>query len=158
MKTMESPTVILDPSSLTTAQLQREISSLDHKLTQRIDGIDKAIELAHDDLVRFPTAIDKAVGTLKELHNEKFLGVGQRFIDNKMALDAAFKSQQDAVSKNELSTIKQLDALQMQINDLKERALRNEGKDTGKNASWALLVAIIAVLAALFGIASRFWS
>lgn len=149
-------TVILDPSSLTTAQLQREIASLSEKTNLQILSIKDGIKLAHDDVVRFPTVVDRTVNTLEKLHEEKFKGVDQRFIDNKMALDAAFKSQQEAGSKSELSFIKQVDSLQMQINDLKERALRNEGKDTGKNSSWAILVAVIGLIATLMIIGSKF--
>lgn len=69
-----------DPTALTTAQLQRELVLLDRifaeklsALIERVDAMEKAQTLFHDDLVRVPTAVDKAVGQLKELHEKWFL-------------------------------------------------------------------------------------
>lgn len=149
--------LITDPSSLTTQQLWRESASLEKYFLSKIMGIEKAIDVAHQDLVRVPTEVQKAVGQLKELHDEKFSGIAQRFIDNKTALDAAFKNQQDVMTKSEAGTTKQIDAqallitnlttgLQLQINDLKERVLRSEGSRTGQKDFWGYIVAAVAIL------------
>jgi len=160
---------ITDPSSLTTQQLWREIASLKELLMSRINSVEKAIEVAHEDLVRVPTDVQKSVITLKELHDEKFAGINQRFLDNKLALDAAFKSVQDGNQKSELGTTKQIDAqgllinnattgLQGQINDLKERVLRGEaligGKETGSDRVRLQTGQIIAYIFGAIGVLS----
>lgn len=115
----------MDPSSLTTQQLWREIASLKELLETRIEAVEKAIDVAHDDLVRFPTDIDKSVTTLKELHEkwfmekfsgietlliEKYTGIEKQFNerdvrveqtarDTKTAVDAALAAQEKAVGK-----------------------------------------------------------
>lgn len=82
-----------DPSILTTQQLWREIAALKELIITRVIAIEHGIELAHDDMVRFPTEIDKAVTKLKDLHDERFTTVEtffkeryatyeQRFLDN----------------------------------------------------------------------------
>ncbi len=155
--------LITDPSSLTTQQLWREIASLEKLLSNKIASIEKSIDVAHQDLVRVPTEVDKAVKTLKDLHDEKFSGIEQRFFDNKTALDAAFKNQQEVMTKSEAGTTKQIDAqallisntstgLQLQINDLKERVLRGEGTSTGKNQSWVIVAGVIGLVIGFGGI------
>lgn len=64
-----------DPTELTTQQLWREIGSLKELVFSRLDAIEKAIQIAHDDLVRVPTEVQKAVGTLKELHEERLRSI-----------------------------------------------------------------------------------
>lgn len=68
-----------DPSELTTLALQREISSLKELLLSHVARIDKSIEVAHENLVRVPTDVQKAVGNLKELHEERFISVHDKF-------------------------------------------------------------------------------
>lgn len=82
----------IDPSILTTQQLLREIASLKELAFSRIGAVEKAIEVAHADLVRVPTDVQKEVGTLKAFHEEKFAGMSQRFADrvvniNKVLVD-----------------------------------------------------------------------
>jgi hypothetical protein len=60
-------TPIPDPTTLTTAALAREITSLKELLFTRLDAMDKAQELFDLNLNRVPTAVDKQVGNLKEL-------------------------------------------------------------------------------------------
>lgn len=87
-----------DPSSLTTQQLWREIASL-KELTMtlfdgqsgRIDGIEKSIDLSHADLVRVPTDVQKQVGNLKELVDEKLDGLSQRITDEAALRDEKFQ-------------------------------------------------------------------
>ncbi len=152
-----------DPSALTTALTQREISALKELVMGKISDIQSAIKLAHDDSVRVPTIIDKEIKTLRELHEEKFRGVTQRFADNKTALDAAFKNQQEVMTKSEAGTTKEIDAqklalsnastaLQIQINDLKDRVLRGEGTSTGKNQSWVIVAGVIGLVIGFAGI------
>lgn len=172
------PRLYQDPTALTTAQLQRELTSLEklfderlHSLMERVDAMEKAQTLFHDDLVRVPTAVDKAVGQLKELHEkwflEKFatvqalfverdLRIEQTKIDGKLAGDAALEAAKEAVGKSESATIKQMeqhasllqntrDALNDKIDDIKERLTMLEGRGSGFQASWAIVIAVITV-------------
>lgn len=60
-----------DPTSLTTSAILREVAMVERLIGTRLDGMDKALALASE----YPTAIDKAVKELKELHEEKFQGL-----------------------------------------------------------------------------------
>jgi tetrahydromethanopterin S-methyltransferase subunit G len=64
-----------DPTALTTAQLWREVSSLKELMQAKLDAMDRAIVIAHDDLVRVPTETQKAVGNLRDLHDEKLAAI-----------------------------------------------------------------------------------
>lgn len=125
--------VVSDPSSLTTQQLWREIQNLKELLTSQIDGIEKSIQVAHEDLVRVPTDVQRQVGNLKELHEERFKSIETQFKerdtrvetsakDNKDALAAALQAAKElvtqqnasnslAISKSEAATAKQIDQL-----------------------------------------------
>lgn len=82
-----------DPSPLTTQALWREVGHLKALTIVRLDGIQRAIDVAHDDMVRFPTDVDKQVGRLKELHatliNENDRRYTERFIAQEKAVDVA---------------------------------------------------------------------
>jgi hypothetical protein len=117
---------------LTTQQLWREISALKELLETKIDAIETAVKVAHDDLVRVPTEVQKQVGSLKELHDEKFRGIEERFREsdsrtqviaelNQKAIDAALQAAKEivgvqtqagneAIAKSEASTTKQIDS------------------------------------------------
>jgi hypothetical protein len=140
-----------DPTVLTTASLLREvgnlreatqasINALEKGLLARIEGIEKAIEVAHRDAVRIPTLLQQAIDNLRELTwsrfdvvNEKFHTVATQFTErdtrveqtakaSKEALDAALQAAEKAVgkqnesfslavSKSEAATNKQIDQL-----------------------------------------------
>ena len=59
-----------DPSTMTTALILREITSLEKILMTRILAIENAAKLAHDDFFRVPTQVDKAITSLKALLDE----------------------------------------------------------------------------------------
>lgn len=61
-----------DPTTLTVQLVARELESLHQQLDIRLAAMDKAQQLVHDDLVRVPTAVDKAIAHLKEVHDERF--------------------------------------------------------------------------------------
>jgi hypothetical protein len=172
--------IITDPSSLTTQQLWREVLNLRELLESRITSIEKSIEVAHEDLVRVPTDVQKQVGNLKELHEEKFRSVQTQFDerdtrteqkdrDTKVAIDAAFQSASLAVAKSEAVTSKQIDqqsmliqtetrALSGQIGDVKERVTRLEslgiGDKGGRTSQQQMISWILTVLVALIAIAA----
>jgi hypothetical protein len=106
-----------DPTPLTTAQLLREIQSLEKLMDQRIDAIEKAVEVAHENLVRVPTEVDKAVGHLRDVVMQKFettevrfsgiktqiserdIRVDQAAHETKVAVDAALAAQEKGANK-----------------------------------------------------------
>src|ERR1700679_317827 len=56
-----------DPSTITSSAIDRESRNLEQKLNARIGSIEKAIDVQHDDLVRVPTLLDRAIQSLREL-------------------------------------------------------------------------------------------
>lgn len=167
-----------DPSARATENLLREIGSLKELVFTEIDSVKKAVQVAHDDLVRVPTEVQKAVGNLKELleqsiadeaslRDEKFASVQKQFDGNKTAVDAALAAVKEAGNKTEAGFTKQIDQLvtlfqtgikgiQGQINDLKARLDRGEGRGEGSketkveqrdNSKY-----ILAILALLFSV------
>jgi hypothetical protein len=118
-----------DPSALTVARIDHEIGNLRELLTAkdgandaRLAAMDKAVSL----LEKFPTAIDVAIGNLKEIFTEKLLGMvnvtAEKFIGvdvkfdelkerlkdgdtyRQTALDAALKAAQTLVDKQQENT------------------------------------------------------
>lgn len=114
-----------DPSTLTTQMTYREISSLKELLTSELNGVKRAIDVAHLDLVRVPTEVQKQVGSLKELlfekidhvckllnthvgHLEKQFDTIERQrieqkTDTRTAVDDALKAAKEAVAQSNLS-------------------------------------------------------
>jgi hypothetical protein len=115
--TMTTSTPVPDPTVLTTQALLREIDALEKLMEQRIHGLERAVSVAHENLVRVPTDVDKAIGHLREVFdeqistlNEKFVGIGTQFRErdirveqtaraSKEALDAALQAAKEAVGK-----------------------------------------------------------
>lgn len=144
---------VSDPSPLTTAALWREIQHLKELFETKIDGIEKAIAVAHQDAVRVPTEIQLQVSNLRELHDEKFASVEARFDErdkrfeqeaenSKVAVAAAFNASKEAVAKSEVGFAKQIDgltemfrtsvkALESKNDDVKDRLTRLEGRAEG---------------------------
>jgi chromosome segregation ATPase len=159
-----------DPTILTTQQLWREIANLEARLNGKIDGIEKSIEVAHDDLVRVPTAVDKAVEQLKQLtwgqfdtHNVKFDGIATQFkerdtrieqtsIDTKTRVEAALAAQEKAAGKQADAFTKQIDALDDKISDIRDRQITSEGTGKGRGDVWGYVAAIAGLLIALAAI------
>lgn len=93
-------TALPDPSALTTQALWREVGHL-KQLTfariddlnaitnARLDAIEKAIDVAHEDMVRWPTDVDKQVGRLKELHAMQFCENDKRYSERWVAQEKA---------------------------------------------------------------------
>lgn len=155
---------VADPTALTTSQIQREVGALEKLLSARIEAVEKAIEIAHENLVRVPTDVEKSVGHLSQIMNEKFAGTMEKFTavqmqlherdlrreqaqkDSKGAVDAALQAAKEAVSKQEAATTKQLEAISEmmrtntkatdeKIDDLKQRLGRIEGQELGQKTA-----------------------
>jgi hypothetical protein len=114
-----------DPSTLTTAQLIREIAALREILETKSEGkqelfdmrvvnVDETTKRIILLLDRIPGLIEKEVSTLKTLHDEKFRGVEKQFQErdtrvdegakaNQIKVDAAFAAQKEAVGEQNKS-------------------------------------------------------
>jgi len=121
----------------TNALVQREIASLEKLIHQRIDSVEKAVTVAHDNLVRIPTEVDKAVGHLRGLMDERDLRYDQRFkaqteavstamVAAEKAVAAALSAADRAVLKAEGSTEKRFEAVnefRASLNDMMTRLI-----------------------------------
>jgi hypothetical protein len=56
-----------DPSTITSGAIDRAVFNSETRITARIDGMEKAVEVFHADLTRVPTSVDKAILSLREL-------------------------------------------------------------------------------------------
>lgn len=72
-----------DPSHLTTAQLLREIGSLKELVYTRIEAIEDAAKLSHEDFVRAPTEVQQKLASLKELLLDK-INYAEKIRDEKL--------------------------------------------------------------------------
>lgn len=124
---------IPDPSTLTTAQINREVAGLREILEARMDGMDARFVQLHVEFDKVPVFAGKIVQNLKELHGEKFQSIQTQFTerdtrteqtsrDSKVAVDAALSAAKEAVSaqtiasqreilKSETATTKQIDSI-----------------------------------------------
>jgi hypothetical protein len=58
---------VSEPQALMQAIADRAVANVRQELTTKIEGMDRATNLWHDDLVRVPTDLQEAVGALREL-------------------------------------------------------------------------------------------
>jgi cation transport regulator ChaB len=116
-----------DPTVLTTEALLRAVGGerdyVDGQigiLKQRLDAMDEATRVLHETVTRIPTDVQREVGHIRELVDEKFLSVKVQFAerdtrseresrDNKVAVDAAFAAQKEAAAKQDESNLKAID-------------------------------------------------
>lgn len=116
-----------DPTPLTTSQLLREIGSLKELVFTEIVAVKEGIKIAHEDLVRVPTDVQRQVGSLRELletkiidsdnlKEEKFRNIDKRLDlveqarieqkkDTATAVDAALKAAKEAVTEQNTSNV-----------------------------------------------------
>jgi len=131
-----------DPTVLTTAQLVRTVQAerdyVDGQiavLRERLRGIDVATIVLNETVNRVPTDMQKEIGHIVGLMEEKFRSVATQFTerdtrsereskDNKVAVDAAFAAQKEAASEqnksNTLAISKSETATSETINKLAE--------------------------------------
>lgn len=176
-----------DPTSLTTAQILREVSLVKDLVEARLDGMDKAVIILQDTASRSPT-----VQEISLQNAERFSSIDKQFGERDVrtqqsaeaattAVNAALQAQkesagkqaeafQEATSKSEQQFTKQIDqqgellrtevrGLVTQINELKDRFNRGEGKGEGvdKHANdsrlWiGVLIAIASLMIGVCGI------
>jgi len=113
-----------DPTTLTTAQLDRAIGNLERHVDDRLSAVETAAQRIHDDYTRVPTVLDRSIDQLRELlesyikrselvRDEKFGRVDIQFeeqnkrteqlsLANSTAIAAALQAQKEAAqSQNE---------------------------------------------------------
>lgn len=147
----------LDGMEHTLARLQRDLDLLP---TQRSEAIE-SLQKLHEEKFR----------SIQTQFIERDIRVETTAKDSKVAVDAALsaakeavteqnKSTAQAIAKSETAFLKQLDQLVLlldtktgslvtQVNDLKDQQTRNEGRSTGANALWGLIVGGIGIVALL---------
>jgi len=170
-----------DPTLLTTAQLLRELGTLRELLETRLDGMDRATELLSATVNRTPTVIQTEIAHVREVIDEKFVAVEQRFAErdvrftqqneaNAEALKAALTAARElgelqtranalANAKTEESVSQQLKSLAEKIDVNTQRIDRGEGSDSGAAGSRteqrlnvSQVIAALAVAAAVVSI------
>lgn len=95
-------------------QLRREIKATKDLLSQRLDGIDQAVDVKVQTVTDQHHEIEGHIGHVRELTDEKFSAVTQQFKerdirserearDNKVAVDAAFAAQKESAAETNKS-------------------------------------------------------
>jgi len=121
--------------------------------------------LTTDAVDRAKTELDIRMQALRELIDQKFVGVATEFTMRDIALAAAFKAAEAAVAQqnqsNQLAAdkaasafTKQIDGLDEKINDLKERMTELASKNY--SALGGYLVGILGVIGVVVAIFIRF--
>lgn len=145
-------------------EIDKAIDHLRGFIETRLDAMDKATALQQAILDRAPQVIEEKINALERLHEEKFQSIQTQFKerdtrteqsskDSKVAVDAALQAAKEAVgeqnkssalaiSKSEVSTIKQIDQIGSlltaqvknsddKFSDLKDRLTLIEGRGSG---------------------------
>jgi hypothetical protein len=170
---------IPDPTVLTTQQLLRELAALKEVINTRMDGYDRAIELLQAFADRQPTIAEVVAQFLEKFRGietqfkERDLRTEQTAKESKVAVDAAFSAQKEAVSeqnksgaaaiaKSEAATTKQLDAITLllqankqaadeKIDDIKSRLTSIEGRGQAYSQGFGWIVSAVGVVSAVVG-------
>jgi hypothetical protein len=104
-----------DPTLLTTAQLNAGLLGLRELIETRLDGMDRATELLHQNITVVPTEIDRQVGHLTALSEEKFASIQKQFDERDVRARAAELAQKEAAAaQNSAASIAVTAALQAQ--------------------------------------------
>jgi hypothetical protein len=83
-----------DPTSLTTAQLLRELASLREIFETRLNGMDRANEVLSETVNRTPTAIQTAIANLKDVYDVRFNSIGEQLSNKSLVADERFTAVQ----------------------------------------------------------------
>lgn len=154
---------IPDPTVLTTELTLREVANLKELMEAKIGAAESAIDRIRERLDTRHAEIREGMQTLQAFFDEKFESISIQFEErdkrqdqgsssDRLAIAAALQAQKESMGKTEASFTKQLDALQMvmnniakasdeKIDDLKTRVTMFEGKTKGIGESWGIIVA-----------------
>lgn len=116
------------PTRLTMAMLFREVASLESKLGIRIDALHDAQAKFEENLVRVPTEVQKAVGSLKELHGQRFDAIDARLVERdsrraaekqaaEAALAAALQATKELSTSQDIANAEALRKAQESVNE-----------------------------------------
>lgn len=86
-----------DPSLITTEQIDKAVANLESRVMTRVDGMEKAIEVFHADLVRVPTLLDRSILGLRELLEARMNGQDAHVVRLQEQLDHKLDSRQTVV-------------------------------------------------------------
>ena len=163
-----------DPTLLTTASLLREIANLKELTAANLEVVRISLQTTIDNLTKrldhkyVETSAD--LTHLREFLTERIEGMRelskQAREDNKISLDAAFKSAKDAQDKTEQSFTKQIESLAQRseaankatnekIDRMTSRLDLGEGKSKGAGDLWGYLVGVGGLIIAALAIFTR---
>lgn len=142
------------------AELARELGAAELRaeiveIKTRLDGMDRALRLAEE----FPTEIDKAVGRLRELHDERFAALERLLEAQRRAEEKARDKAEEFIS----GQLKQLERTHESRNEttrtmldaLKERMTLLEGGLSGATSVWGWVVGLIGIIVAALAVGAR---
>ena len=131
---------VTDKNAIMQSISDRTATTLNREWAVRINGIEKAVEVAHDDLVRVPTDVQKTTEALRELlqgiifgdkqlYMEKFKAlediikvlketVNDRFTQNDQNTEKAFNAAKQAVAERDTSNAKSADKSEANLTGL----------------------------------------
>jgi hypothetical protein len=115
-----------NPALLLTDAIKDASGTLEEKIETRLNAMDKAVTILHDDYTRVPTLLDRAVLNIRELVEEKisklsevsserFSGIAQQFVErdkrtdqltlaSSTAIAAALQAQKEAAGETQKSS------------------------------------------------------
>lgn len=152
------------PSEPTTNLILREVNHIRELLEARIDAIEAATRVAHADLVRVPTDVDKQISNLRAQIEEKFQTISCRIDAGEKAASKQDDTFKLSIDKSETYITKQIDGLgdtlktdvgglRLQHDDVKQRLTKIEGMNLGSREttgttqrSNSFVVAVISVV------------
>lgn len=137
------------------------MKSIEEKTNIRFEAQQEAVRLLQDFANRQPTteAVNGDVKALKELTSEQFAAlrelISAKSEGSKTALDAALKTQDKTLDEIKGLFGKQFENLSKQIDDLKERINRTDGRGTGRSDFVGWIVAAVVIVGGLIAIFAK---
>lgn len=150
-----------DPTPRTLESLTQAMKSIEEKTNIRFEAQEKAVELLQSFANRQPTteSVNGDVRALKELTTVQFEALKElanaKADGTKTALSAALETRKEASDKIEANFSKQFESLSKQIDDLKERINRNDGRGAGRGDFVGWIVAAVAIAGGLIAIFAK---
>lgn len=169
-----------DPTLLTSDFVNRAIANVEEKTAARLDAMDKAANLLHDNLTRVPTEMDRQLAHLREVvlvkvsevtsvAMERFARIDNQFIErdkrtdqlklaDQKAIDAALQSQKEAAGENTKSmtaSINKSEASFAEAIKTLQALFQSESKSTNDKIAATAAASNSAVSALTAQIASR---
>jgi hypothetical protein len=112
---------VSDPQALMQAISDRSIAGLSRQLTTRLDAMEQATSLWHDDLVRIPTEVQKACTSLREVLEVQIKGDKQLYLEKFIATEETIKVLKDTINdrftQNDQNTEKAFNAAKQAVGE-----------------------------------------